>query len=151
MPTGPSNAYLGSTSAAILANHIRIYYQSSDGSIHEANRGDHTASKIKYDDRVIARSGRVNTPIAAIYNSDDKIVSCLRLSFLLVHHASVVDRFVSTTSVRRMSFKKSKSTLAIATNAQLNPLISRLHQTLVFSTPWALHLTGTLELGIKLD
>jgi len=63
-----SQNYLGAGSTAIqLANgDTRIYYQATDGAIHEAGGNGSVVSGARYSDHILipAQGVRINTPIA---------------------------------------------------------------------------------------
>ncbi|KAF8957594.1 hypothetical protein BDZ97DRAFT_1924475 [Flammula alnicola] len=87
MPTTLSTNYMGSAAAAVLlsgGSATRIYYQSTDGAIHEAAGAGAAINKPEYTDRVVVadHSVRINSPIAAIAWKDGDGVEQIRLYFI---------------------------------------------------------------------
>ena len=83
MPTALATNYLGSNAAAVLLNGgsaTRIYYQSADGSIHEAAGTGAAVHNPVYNERVVVTADkvRINSPIAAVAWKDGNNVEQVR-------------------------------------------------------------------------
>lgn len=71
MPTTLATNYLGSNAAAVLltgGSATRIYYQSADGSIHDAAGTGAAVNNPVYTERIVvaAEKVRINSPIAVV-------------------------------------------------------------------------------------